>query len=160
MSTTLLSPSASGTGREVIGDTRSASKRTRSLYTPGPHWGTRRLLGGSEGDSDFHCSQLLQGVLAQLEERPVEARKVTGSNPVVPAGVVTTPYQVDLLPALKDGDSCPTHLTSVHAAVWCVAGWVPASLGAASASRGLMLPPRAFRVSAGPAATMMLRSAL
>src|SRR5665213_3399594 len=53
---------------------------------------------------------------------------------------------IDILPAMNDRDS----YRATHAAPW----WVLASKAAAGTSPPLMPPPRAFRVSASPAATM------
>src|SRR5215207_5634968 len=64
----------------------------------------------------------------------------------------------DLLPAVNGGDSC-----RVACGAHATPRWVPASPATARIAPGLTLPPQAFLVSAGPAATRMprmLRAAL
>jgi hypothetical protein len=85
-----------------------------------------------------------------------ELYRKTAGNPffvveALAAGAEGDPGHVDLLPALKGGDSC----RAAHAAP----RWVPASLPTAATAGGLTPAPQAFWVSASPAATRMLRAA-
>src|SRR5665647_2734699 len=87
---------------------------------------------------------------------PCRIRKASGdalstSNPAsgsLPAGMPSRPgtCSIDILPAMNDRDS----YRATHEAPW----WVLASQAAARTSPGLTPPPRAFKVSASPAATM------